>query len=159
MAVVLIGDGRALLRGRSLSGAEALQSMHRAPLGLGAKEGLSLVNGPPCATGLAAVALMRTQRLLDWADVTAAMTFENLQGQVAAFDADTLGLRVSAGVREVGDRLRTLLAGRAILRQSAGRRTQDPLSLRAVPPVPGPSRGLFAPVAPVVDARLCSVPP
>jgi histidine ammonia-lyase len=157
IALVLIGDGRALSRGRSISGAEALQSMHLVPLGLGAKEGLSLVNGTPCATGLSAVALMRTQRLLDWADVTAAMTFENLQGQVAAFDADALGLRVSAGVREVGDRLRTLLGGSAILRQSAGRRTQDALSLRAVPQVHGAARDLFAHVAQVVDDELASV--
>src|SRR5258708_37058416 len=133
MAVVLIGDGRALLRGRSISGAEALQSMHLAPLGLGAKEGLSLVNGTPCATGLSAVALMRTQRLLDWADVTAAMTFENLQGQVAAFDADTLGLRVSAGVREGGGPLGAPLAGRALLRQSARARAQSPMCLPGGP--------------------------
>src|SRR5258707_439060 len=150
IALVLIGDGRALLRGPSISGAEALPSMRLALLGAGAMEGLSLVNGPPCATGLSAVALMRTQRLLDWADVTAAMTFENLQGQVAAFDADTLGLRVSAGVREVGDRLRTLLAGSAILRQSAGPRTQDPLSLRAGPPVHGAARHLVAPATQVL---------
>src|ERR1700722_3886969 len=45
IALVLIGDGRALSRGRSISGAEALRSMHLAPLILGAKEGLSLVNG------------------------------------------------------------------------------------------------------------------
>src|ERR1700730_2382114 len=56
IALVLIGDGRALCRGRSISGAEALQSMHLAPLVLEAKEGLSLVNGSPCATGLSALA-------------------------------------------------------------------------------------------------------
>jgi histidine ammonia-lyase len=50
------------------------------PLVLGAKEGLSLVNGTPCATGLSAVALGRVLRLLDWADTAAAMTFENLRG-------------------------------------------------------------------------------
>jgi histidine ammonia-lyase len=131
--------------------------MHLAPLVLGAKEGLSLVNGTPCATGLSAVALARTQRLFDWADVAAAMTFENLQGQVAAFDAGALGLRVSAGVAEVGERLRTLLRGSAILRQSAGRRTQDPLSLRAVPQVHGAARDLFAHVSQVVDEELASV--
>jgi histidine ammonia-lyase len=157
IALVLIGEGRALSRGRRLSGAEALQSMHLAPLVLGAKEGLSLVNGTPCATGLSAVALGRTQRLLDWADVAAAMTFENLQGQVAAFDADALGLRVSAGVAQVGERLRTILGGSAILRHSAGRRTQDPLSLRAVPQVHGAARDLFAHVARVVDDELASV--
>src|SRR6202163_908510 len=157
IALVLIGEGRAVSRGRPLSGAEALQSMRLAPLVLGAKEGLSLVNGSPCATGLSAVALMRTQRLLDWADVAAAMTFENLQGQVAVFDADALGLRVSAGVAQVGERLRMMLKGSGILRQSAGRRTQDPLSLRAVPQVHGAVRDLFAHAAQVVDDELASV--
>jgi histidine ammonia-lyase len=157
IALVLIGEGWALSRGRRLNGAEALQSMRLAPLVLEAKEGLSLVNGTPCATGLSAVALVRTERLLDWADVAAAMTFENLQGQVAAFDADALGLRVSAGVAHVGERLRTLLGCSDILRQSAGRRTQDPLSLRAVPQVHGAARDLFAHAARVVDDELASV--
>ncbi len=157
ITLLLLGCGTARSQGRSMSGAEALQSMHLAPLMLGAKEGLSLVNGTPCATGLAAVALRRTQRLLDWADVAAAMTFENLHGQVAAFDADALGLRVSSGVRKVGERLREALHGSAILRQSAGRRTQDALSLRAVPQVHGAARDVFAHVARVVDDELASV--
>ena len=117
------GDG-AVAAADCVSGAEALQSMQLAPLVLGAKEGLSLVNGTPCATGLSALALGRTQRLLDWADMAAAMTFENLHGQVAVFDADALGLRVSAGVRSVGERLRALLSGSAILR--AERRPANP---------------------------------
>jgi histidine ammonia-lyase len=157
IALVLIGEGRALSHGRSISGAEALQSMRLAPLVLRAKEGLSLVNGTPCATGLSALALARTERLLDAADVVAAMTFENLHGQLAVFDAEALGLRVSDGVRRVGGRLRAALAGSAILEKSAGRRTQDPLSLRAVPQVHGAARDLFAHAARVVDDELASV--
>jgi histidine ammonia-lyase len=157
IALVLIGGGTARLGGRQLSGAEALQSLLLPPLVLGAKEGLSLVNGTPCATGLMAVALTRTQRLLDWADFVAAMTFENLHGQAAVFDADALGLRVSPGVALVGERLRAALRGSDILRQSAGRRTQDPLSLRAVPQVHGAARDLFARVAQAVDDELASV--
>jgi histidine ammonia-lyase len=157
IALVLIGEGTARSRGRRLSGAEALQSIHQKPLVLQAKEGLSLVNGTPCAAGLSALALGRVQRLLDWADVVAAMTFENLHGQVAVFDAEALGLRVSAGVAQVGGRMRALLRGSAILRASAGRRTQDALSLRAVPQVHGAARDLFAHVAQVVDDELASV--
>ncbi len=157
IALVLIGEGSARWRGRLVGGAEALQSMHLAPLVLMAKEGLSLVNGTPCATGLTALALGRTQRLLDWADAAAAMTFENLHGQLAVFDAEALGLRVSAGVALVGGRMREALKGSTILRQSAGRRTQDPLSLRAVPQVHGAARDLFAQVARVVDDELASV--
>jgi histidine ammonia-lyase len=72
IALVLIGEGSARSQGRCMSGAEALRSMELAPLVLGAKEGLSLVNGTPCATGLSAVALGRVLRLLDWADTAAA---------------------------------------------------------------------------------------
>jgi histidine ammonia-lyase len=157
IALVLIGQGTARVHGRCIGGAEALQSMNRAPLVLGAKEGLSLVNGTPCATGLSVVALDRTVRLLDWADTAAAMTFENLQGQVSVFDADGLGLRVSAGVAQVGERLRALLSRSAILEQSAGRRTQDALSLRAVPQVHGAARDLLAHAGRVVDDELASV--
>src|SRR6202167_1476113 len=157
IALVLIGQGTARLHGRCIGGAEALQSMKLAPLVLGAKEGLSLVNGTPCATGLSVVALDRTVRLLDWVDTAAAMTFENLQGQVSVFDADALGLRVSAGVAQVGERLRALLSRSAILEQSAGRRTQDALSLRAVPQVHGAARDLFPHPARVVDGELASV--
>ena len=85
------------------------------------------------------------------------MTFENLHGQIAVFDADALGLRVSEGVTRVGERLRAILSGSAILRRSAGRRTQDPLSLRAVPQVHGAVRDLNSRTVQVVDDELASV--
>lgn len=157
IALVLIGQGRASVRGQTVSGAEALRSIQLTALVLGAKEGLSLVNGSPCATGLSALALVRAQRLLDWADVVAAMTFENLRGQTVAFDAEGLELRVSQGVAEVGARLRLALRGSAILEASTGRRTQDPLSLRAIPQVHGAARDLFAHAAGAVDDELKSV--
>jgi histidine ammonia-lyase len=157
IALLLIGEGTARLNGRSISGAQAAEAMQLAPLVLEAKEGLSLVNGTPCATGLSALALSKSQRLLDWSDVVAAMSFENLRGQVAVFDADALGLRVSPGVALVGERLRNALGGSEILRHSAGRRTQDPLSLRAVPQVHGAVRDQFAHSARIVDDELASV--
>jgi histidine ammonia-lyase len=157
IALVLLGSGEARHGGRLVSGAAALQSADVEPLVLGAKEGLSLVNGTSCATGLSAIALERAARLLDWADAVAAMSFENLHGQVGAFDAEVLQLRVSAGVARAGERLREMLAGSALLRASAGRRTQDALSLRAIPQVHGAARDVFAQVSRVVDEELASV--
>ncbi len=121
-----------------MSGAEAMQSIGFAPLVLEAKEGLSLVNGTPCATGLAAIALDRTSRLLDWADLIAAMTFENLHGQIAVWDADALGMRVSEGVKQVGARLRAILSGSAILSE---RRSAYPGPLELARHTPGTRRG------------------
>ncbi|MDQ0435847.1 histidine ammonia-lyase [Kaistia dalseonensis] len=157
IALVLIGEGRAHLGGEALSGAEALARIGIEPLVLEAKEGLSLVNGTPCATGLASLALARSERLLDWADATAAMSFENLHGQPNAFDAVPLALRVSAGLAETGRNLRERLAGSEILAATAGARTQDALSLRAVPHVHGAARDSLAHVGRAIDQELASV--
>ena len=157
IALLLLGAGTAHLAGKRLAGAEALRAIGLAPLVLEAKEGLSLVNGTPCASGLAAVALLRAERLLDWADAIAALTFENLRGQLPAFDAEALALRRSPGLAKVGEGLRSALAGSARLADSAGLRTQDALSLRAIPHVHGAARDVFEFVAAVVDRELESV--
>jgi histidine ammonia-lyase len=143
IALVLIGAGHARLDGERCTGAEALQRLGVPPLVLEAKEGLSLVNGTPCALGLAVIALQRMEALLEWADAVAAMSFENLHGQGAAFDARALALRASPGLERVGANLRTALDGSGILEAAAGSRTQDALSLRAMPQVHGAVRDVF----------------
>ena len=157
IALVLLGEGHVLKGANRQSGAEALRALGLQPVILEAKEGLSLVNGTPCVTGLAALALLRSERLLNWADVISAMTFENLHGQLSAFDAEGLRLRASSALSDVGERLLSLLEGSAILAASAGKRTQDPLSLRAIPHVHGAAREVFARTAAAVDAELAAV--
>ncbi len=156
IGLVVLGAGYVQFRGARRSSAEALQSLNMAPLVLEAKEGLSLVNGSPCVTGLTALALLRAERLLNWADVISAMTFENLHGQLTAFQPEALELRASSALSEVGARLRSILEGSAILAASAGRRTQDALSLRAIPHVHGAARDVFAHAARAVDTELAA---
>ena len=157
IALVCIGEGHAHYRGERLSGREALQRLGLEPLVLDAKEGLSLVNGTPCVTGLAALALARAGRLLDWTDVVAAMSFENLRGQLVAFDAESLALRISPGLSRVGERMRSALADSGILAAAIGRRTQDPLSMRTIPHVHGAARDVFSSTAEVVNRELASI--
>ena len=157
IALVLIGSGRARVGDRIVTGAEALAAAGLGPLELGAKEGLSLVNGIPCATGLASMALKRAERLLDWADAIAALTIEALMGNPAAFDPAALSLRASPALQAVGASLRDRLAGSGIVAAGAGRKTQDALSMRAVPHVHGAARDAFAAAADVVERELASV--
>ncbi|MFB2551939.1 HAL/PAL/TAL family ammonia-lyase [Ensifer soli] len=157
IALVLIGEGRARLDGRSVSGREALAAMGLEPLLLEAKEGLSLVNGSACATGLGALALARAERLIGWAEAAAALTIEALGGQVNAFGEDVLSIRRSEGLQAAGADLRARLAGSGMIPASQGRRTQDALSLRAVPHAHGAARDAFAFVAEVVDREIASV--
>ncbi|AFT89568.1 HAL/PAL/TAL family ammonia-lyase [Paraburkholderia phenoliruptrix] len=157
IALVCIGEGYVRFRGERLKGRDALRLLGREPLVLEAKEGLSLINGTPCVTGLAALALARAVRLFDWTDVVAAMSFENLRGQLAAFDADSLALRVSPGLNLVGERMRTALADSGILAAVVGQRTQDPLSMRTIPHVHGAARDVLAATADVVNRELASI--
>jgi histidine ammonia-lyase len=156
-ALPLIGAGHVRLGGARLAAGEGLRNLGLAPLVLEAKEGLSLVNGTPCATGLMACAMQRIEGLLEWADAVAAMSFENLQGQVAAFDAAAMRLRASPGLLHVGESLRSYLSGSALLAAAAGKRTQDALSLRAVPQLHGSARDAFDAAAVVVDRELAAV--
>jgi histidine ammonia-lyase len=157
IALVLIGEGSARVAGQTMSGREALKAIGLDPIVLGAKEGLSLVNGTACATGLASVALRRAEGLLAWADAIAALTLEAAGCQMTAFDEPVLALRPSKGIAYVGASLRKRLAGSALIAAAIGRRTQDALSLRAIPHAHGAARDVFDTSAQVVDQELASV--
>jgi histidine ammonia-lyase len=157
LGLVLIGQGFAMLEGARLSGAEALARLRLEPLVLAAKEGLALVNGSPCATGLACLALARVARLADWADVIAAMSFETQACQLSAIDPAAMALRPAPGLLEVTATLNRLLRDSKILAAAAGRRTQDALSLRGIPHAHGAARDAWAQAAEVVNRELCSM--
>jgi histidine ammonia-lyase len=84
------------------------------------------------------------------------MSFENLGGQMAAFDAESLAFRVSPGLAHVGARMRAALAGSGLLAASLGRRTQDPLSMRTIPHVHGAARDVLTATTEVVNRELAS---
>ena len=157
IGLVLIGEGFARIGDERMTGAQALARIGQAPLVLEAKEGLSLVNGSPCATGLAALALVRAERLLDWADAIAALTLEALGAQMTAFYESVLAARSSPGLVAVGRSLRHRLAGSGLIERALGVRTQDALSLRAIPHVHGAARDVLATTADVVNRELAAV--
>ncbi len=157
VALVLLGLGKASMGGTAHDGASALRAIGLQPLVPAAKEGLCLVAGTPCATGLGSVALARIRRLLDWADAIAAMSFENLRGVLAAIGEQSLALRRSPGMQQVGRSLRERLAGSAILAEDIASPTQNCISLRAIPHVHGAARDAHAAAGVTVDQELASV--
>lgn len=150
----LLGVGKVSYRGRLVEAAEALADAGLAPVQLGAKDGLCLVNGTPCMTGLASLALDDASRLLQWADVIGAMSFEALRGQIAAFDPEIIALKPHPGMQLVGENLRALLDGSEVIASSKGIRTQDALSIRSIPQVHGAARDQLAHVVRQVEAEL-----
>jgi histidine ammonia-lyase len=138
LALVLIGEGEALVGGERLPGAEALRRVAMAPLVLQAKEGLALINGTHLMTAVAALAVYDALTLLGSATVGAAASLDALLGTDVALDERIHRLRPHAGQAAVAAEMRSLLAGSAIRRSHSGcTRVQDPYTLRCIPQVLG----------------------
>jgi len=141
LALVLVGEGEAVLGGERMSGGEALARAGIEPLHLGAKEGLALINGTQASAAVGALAIADARRLLDAADVVCALTLDAMAGTDAAFDPAVHAARPHPGQGVSAARLLRLLVGSEV-RESHREcgRVQDAYSLRCSPQVHGAGR-------------------
>ena len=157
IGVALLGVGNVSYRGQIVPAQQALAEEGLKPVVLGAKDGLCLVNGTPCMSGLSCLALADATHLLQWADVIGAMSFEAQRGQIAAFDAEIIALKPHPGMQQVGINLRALLDGSEVIASSLGIRTQDALSIRSIPQVHGAARDQLAHATRQIETELNGV--
>ncbi|HWW58169.1 MAG TPA: histidine ammonia-lyase [Sphingopyxis sp.] len=145
MAAAMIGVGAIDVGGKTLPAADALAEAGLAPLDLGPKEGLALLNGTQFSTANALAGLFRAETIFRSALVTGALSTEAAKGSDAPFDARIHALRGHVGQSEVGDALRGLMAGSAIRASHAvdDPRVQDPYCLRCQPQVMGAALDLL----------------
>jgi histidine ammonia-lyase len=159
MALVLVGEGRALLRGVEVPAAEALRQIGLPPLVLGPKEGLALLNGTQVSTAIALDALFRGRRLFATALVAAALATEGLRGSDTPFDPRIHELRGQSGQIRVAAALRGLMAGSAIRESHRvdDPRVQDPYSIRCTPQVLGACLDAFDHAAAILEREANAV--
>ena len=80
LALPLLGRGRVRIGGEVVLGAEGLRRAGLAPLELGPKEGLALINGTQAMTSLLALSCLDARRLVRTADLAAALSTDALRG-------------------------------------------------------------------------------
>lgn len=144
LAHVAIGEGRAVYRGETLPGGEAMQRAGITPLALEAKEGLSLLNGTQGMLALLSLALHEADILIDSADVAASLSLDALRGSPGAFDARIMHARAYPGAATTARNLAHLNEGSQIRESHRAAekdpRVQDAYSLRCTPQVHGAVR-------------------
>jgi histidine ammonia-lyase len=143
LSLVLIGEGRATVGDDTAprDGGAALQAAGLAPVSLGPKEGLALINRTQPSAAVALLAVAGAARLARAADVAAALSLDGLGGSVRPFDPRIHDARPYPGrVRSAGN-IRALLADSPINRshEHCGR-VQDAYSLRCAAQVHGAAR-------------------
>lgn len=160
VALALIGEGSVRdAAGELRPAGEALREAGIAPVTLGAKEGLALLNGTDGMLGMLVLAVHDLRRLLVAADVAAAMTVEALLGTDRVFAADLQDLRPHPGQAASAANLRALLAESEIMESHRGpdcTRVQDAYSLRCAPQVNGAARDTVAHAELVAGRELAS---
>ena len=155
LALPLVGEGEAEVGGEVLPGSEALARVDLEPIGLEAKEGLSLINGTQFMAAFGALGVSRARRLAVAADIACALTLEALQGSRVAFGPEVQALRPLPGQASVAGNVLRLVEGSAIM--EAHRwcdKVQDAYSLRCAPQVHGAARDLLAYVEGTVAVEL-----
>ena len=133
LALVLIGEG------------ELLEGDRPAPINLGPKEGLALINGTQPSTAILALALAAAEQLARAADIAAALSIDALRGSIHPFEARIHDARPFDGQRTSAANIARLMHGSGINKshEFCGR-VQDAYSMRCAAQVHGAAREALA---------------
>jgi histidine ammonia-lyase len=138
MTAVLIGRGTARIGGKTADGEAALAAAGIAPLRLGPKEGLALLNGTQVTTALALAGLFAAENVFAAGIVASMLSLEACKGISTPFDARIHAVRGHRGQIDVAAACRRLIDGSGIWASHRNEhRVQDPYSLRCQPQVMG----------------------
>ncbi|MFQ5812930.1 MAG: histidine ammonia-lyase [Anaerolineae bacterium] len=155
-SLVLIGQGEAFYRGERMAGAEALRRAGLAPIELGAKEGLALINGTAAMAAIGALTTWRAECLSRIADIAGALSLEALHGMSLAFDERIHAVRPHRHQIDCAAYLRHLIEGSEYLRSDDPHHVQDAYSLRCIPQVHGAVRAAVSHARQVMEIELNS---
>lgn len=139
--------------------AAALAAAGLAPVELGPKEGLALINGTDGMLGMLVLAIDDLRMLLRTADLAAAMSVEGQLATDRVFAADLMALRPHPGQAASAANLTALLDGSGVVASHRGpdcNRVQDAYSLRCSPQVHGAARDTVDHAALVAQRELAS---
>ena len=140
LALALIGEEELNHPAGRGPATEVLAAHHLAPITLGPKEGLALINGTQAHTAVAALAVTAARRAWVTAHVAGAMSLEALLGTPTAFDPRIHAARGQVGQQTSAALLLDLLRGSEIREshRDGDTRVQDAYALRCMPQVHGP---------------------
>ncbi len=145
MAATMIGEGDAVLENARMPSGDAFEKAGLAPIVLGAKEGLALINGTQFSTACALAGLWGAWQNAATAVVTGALSTDAIMGSTAPLHPAIHALRGHAGQISVAEAQRSLMHGSEIRdsHRDGDARVQDPYCIRCQPQVTGAALDLL----------------
>lgn len=152
LALNLIGEGYVYEAGIRIKTAEVLAKKSIEPLKMQLRDGLGLINGTSCMTGIAAVNLIYAKRLVQWAIAASSMLNEIIEAFDDSFSKELNAVKHHKGQQLVAQQMRDFVAGSQLIRsreelfkddtamhrKEFDRKIQEYYSIRCVPQIVGP---------------------
>ncbi|MBC8309684.1 MAG: histidine ammonia-lyase [Phycisphaerales bacterium] len=159
LALVLCGEGNAVLGEKEMPGKAAMAAAGITPIVPIEKEGLALINGTHLMTSIATLGLADIAVLCEVAVLATAMSIDTAKATNTFLDQRLHAARIQSGQQTVASTLRAHLVNSTILtsHQEDDQRVQDPYSFRCSPQVLGAAIEAIARVTGVVSAELGAV--
>ena len=86
LSLPILGLGKVRLDGKLITAKSALKKLKMEPMSLVSKEGLALLNGTQFSTAYSVWAILETQKLMYWANASAALSLEGFLCHTSPFD-------------------------------------------------------------------------
>jgi histidine ammonia-lyase len=136
LCLPLIGMGEVYDNGKRKDASVVLEEKGWKPIHLKSKEGLALINGTQFMSAYGIYNLIRSEKLINWANHIAAISFDGFDCVVYPFNENIHEVRSHEGQVKVASEMRRLLKDSAIASQKKSQ-VQDPYSFRCIPQVHG----------------------
>lgn len=156
LSLPLIGLGEVRHKGIKYPSEVILDEMDWEPINLKSKEGLALINGTQFMTAYGMHNLIRAERLMQWANTVAAISFDAFDCLAEPLNENIHAVRSHRGQVSVAKRIRELLAGSSISKQTK-QQVQDPYSFRCIPQVHGATQDTLDYALSVMEKEINSV--
>lgn len=156
LSLPLIGKGEVYHKGTKCSTQEVLKQLGWDVIRLKSKEGLALINGTQFMSAYGLYCLVEAERLLRWADMIAAISFDAFDCVSEPLNEKIHRIRPHQGQIDTAQTLLSMLQGSEIAAQKK-QQVQDPYSFRCIPQVHGATKDAVAHVQDVFMREINSV--
>ncbi len=153
LALALIGEGNVIFDDKVQKTKQVLEKLGISPVNLKLRDGLAMINGTSCMSGIATINLIYARKLIDWSILASSVMNELTASYDDSFSAELNEAKMHEGQRNVARRMREHLIDGNVLRKRNehlfngdhikgkeyfSEKVQEYYSLRCIPQVVGP---------------------
>lgn len=151
LALNLIGEGEIFFNGEFRPAKEVFEANNLKPLTVHLREGLALINGTSCMTGIGIINLIHAKNLLNWSLISSSLINEVVESVDDHFSKELNQVKLHEGQNIIAEEMRNIVDSSELIKKRADLfydnnigvgvikvKVQEYYSLRCVPQVLGP---------------------